>query len=115
MEDHYQSEQEIEAVVDGFEQCTIAADKFRHREHLTVAVYYLRKATPDQAFEQMRSGLFRFLDHHGVNRGKYNEEVTRSWLARVHDISDELGPETSLLLLTNAVLVRLSRAQKSNR
>jgi hypothetical protein len=111
----YETEQEIYAVVNGFEQCTTAADEFKHREHLTVAVYYLRKAAPEQAFALMRSGLLRFLDHHGVNRGKFDEQVTRSWLVLVQNVNDELGPEASLLFLTNAVLERLSDAQLNKR
>ena len=62
----YQNEKEIAAVVAGFEKCTTGKDEFTHRSHLTVAVYYLRNSTPDQAFRKMRAGLFRFLDHHGV-------------------------------------------------
>jgi hypothetical protein len=104
----YKNEQEIDAVVAGFEQCTTGKDEFTHLSHLTVAVYYLHHSTPDQAFQQMRSGLFRFLDHHGVGRTKYNEKLTLLWMALVQAVIEELDSDFSLVEVTNAVLARLS-------
>jgi hypothetical protein len=107
MNDHYQTEKEIEAVVQGFESCTTAKDDFKHRGHLTVAVWYLRNSTLEQAFEKMRAGLFRFLDHHGVGGAKYKEALTLSWLQLIQSVSEQLNPELSLLEVTNIVLERL--------
>ena len=114
MRDHYQNEQEIEAVVAGFEECTTGKDEFTHLSHLTVAVYYLRNSSPDQAFEKMRSGLFRFLDHHGVGRGKYNEQLTLSWLTLIQSVTEQMDPNLSLLAVTNAVLERLGNSRISS-
>jgi hypothetical protein len=113
MRDHYQNEQEIAAVVAGFEECTTAPDKFKHREHLTVAAYYLRDSTPEQAFERMRSGLFRFLDHHGVGRAKYNEQLTLSWITLIESVIEQTDPNLSLLAVTNIVLERLGDSRMS--
>lgn len=107
MRDHYQDELEIGAVVAGFEECTTGKDEFTHLSHLTVAVYYLRNLTPEQAFEKMRSGLFRFLDHHGVGRTKYNEQLTLSWLTFIQSVIKQMDPNLSLVAVTNAVLERL--------
>lgn len=104
---HYQNQHEIEAVVEGFETCTTTKDAFTHREHLTVAVWYLRSSNPDQALDRMRSGLFRFLDHHGVGRAKYKENLTVSWIRLVEATLAGLSPELSLLEVTNVVLERL--------
>ena len=60
-------------MVSGFEQCTTAKDDFTHLSHLTVAVYYLRSLSIDEAVVKMRAGLFHFLGHHGIDRAKYNE------------------------------------------
>jgi hypothetical protein len=111
MGDYYQTGQEIEAVVAGFEQCTTAPENFKHREHLTVAVYYLRDSAPDQAFQKMRSGLFRFLDHHGVGRGKYSEELTLSWIALIQSVVEQTNPDLSLLAVTNVVLERFGNSR----
>ncbi|HEV7681026.1 MAG TPA: hypothetical protein VGO68_02805 [Pyrinomonadaceae bacterium] len=107
MTDHYQTEQEIAAVVAGFENCTTGKEDFTHLSHLTVATYYLRDSTSDEAFEKMRNGLFRFLDHHAVAPGKYNEQLTRSWLALVQDVMAQANADASLLEVTNIVLERL--------
>jgi hypothetical protein len=104
---HYQDEQEIAAVVEGFERCTIAKEAFNHCEHLTVAVWYLRNSNPEQALDSMRAGLFRFLNHHGVGSAKYKEELTVAWIKLIEATLAELSPELSLLQVTNIVLERL--------
>jgi hypothetical protein len=111
MSDHYQTEQEIDAVVAGFENCTTGKAEFTHLSHLTVAVYYLRSSTPDQAFQKMSAGLFRFLDHHGVGRAKYSEEVTRAWLTLVHEVMRGLDPQLSSVAVANVVLERLGSSR----
>jgi hypothetical protein len=104
---YYKDEQEIEAVVTGFEQCTTGKDQFTHLSHLTCAVYYLRQSPPDEAFEKMRDGLLRFLDHHGVGRSKYKDKLTHNWIVLTQGVLQEMNSDDSLLLVTNAVLERL--------
>jgi hypothetical protein len=107
MRNHYRNEQEIDAVVAGFEGCTTGKVEFTHLSHLTVAVYYLRNSSPDEAFEKMRSGLIRFLDHHGVGRVKYRDHLTRAWITLTQSVIEEVDPDLSLLAVTNIVLERL--------
>jgi hypothetical protein len=107
MQGHYQTEKQIEEVVVGFESCTTGVDNFKHREHLAVAVWYLRNSTPEEAFQKMCTGLLRFLDHHGVSREPYNEELTRSWVNLIQRTLDQLDPHLSFLEVTNTVLERL--------
>ena len=116
MGDYYQTEQAIETVVAGFEQCTTGKDEFTHLSHLTVAVYYLRHSTPEEAFQKMRTGLFHFLDHHGVGRAKYNEQLTLSWITLIQSVLEQMDPDLSLVDATNAVLARLgdSRIARPN-
>ncbi len=100
----YSSESEIETVVRGFETCETDKTEFKHREHLTVAVWYLQTLEPKAAVERMRTGLLRFLDHHGVAREKYSEEVTVFWVELIAEKLGELGPDASLLDQCNYVL-----------
>ena len=109
MADHYASEQEIDGVVAGFENCTTRKEEFTHSSHLTVAAYYLCSSTPDETFEKMRFGLLRFLDHHGVGRAKYNDRVTRAWIKQIHCVIEQMDDGSSLVAITNAVLERLGR------
>jgi hypothetical protein len=104
---HYNSELEIEAVVQGFESCTTTKEAFTHRQHLTVAVWYLH-SDDEKALEKMRAGLLRFLGHHGVAQGKYKEDLTVSWLKLIKEAIDEMDSNLGLLEITNNVLDRLS-------
>jgi len=80
MSGHYQHVDEIEEVVRGFESCSTGKEEFTHASHLTVALWYLTHYPFEQAATRMRSGLFRFIDHHQVPAGKYNETITQFWL-----------------------------------
>lgn len=113
--DHYATEQDIEAVVSGFEQCTTDKNQFNHLSHLTVAVHYLRHSTPDEAVEKMRTGLFRFLDHHGIDRAKYDKQVTRKWIDLVQNVIREMALDASVLAVTNAVLEQLGKSKLVSR
>lgn len=109
MGEHYQSEQEIEAVVSGFENCTTSKEEFTHLSHLTVATYYLRNPTHEESFEKMRSGLLRFLKHHGVNSAKYSDRVTWAWIRKIQSVIEKMETDASLVVITNAVLEQLGQ------
>ena len=101
---HYSTEQQIEEVVQGFEKCTSPKDQFTHREHLTVATWYLCHTDPNEALNNMRAGLFRFLDHHAVGRTKYKEQLTVSWMALVQNSLEQMDANLSLVERTNNIL-----------
>ena len=113
MGQHYQTAEEIEAVVSGFENCTTSKEEFTHLSHLTVATYYICNSTAEESFEKMRSGLLRFLKHHGVNTGKYSDRVTRAWLEQVHQVCELTNQESSLVVIVNKVIADLSTARIS--
>lgn len=97
------SESEIEAVVRGFETGETAAHKFKHKDHLLVAVWYVHNLGREAALNRMREGLLRFIDRHGVDPKKYSEEVTRLWIERVAERLGELG-DVSIVEKCNEVL-----------
>jgi hypothetical protein len=101
---HYSTEKQIEEVVQGFEQCRTPKDLFSHREHLTVATWYLCHTSPNEALDSMRSGLLRFLDHHGVGRTKYKEQLTVSWMTLVENTLERMDANLSLVERTNNIL-----------
>jgi len=100
----YSSEDEIESVVRGFESCETDKSVFRHREHLTVAVWYLQTLETKAAVQRMRTALLRFIDHHGVPREKYSEEVTVFWIELIAKRLSELGDGVSLVEKCNRVV-----------
>ena len=100
----FHSKEEIENVVRGFETCQTDADDFRHPQHLAVAVWYVHTMDRDSALDRMRSGLLRFLEHHGVDKGKYRETVTVFWIDKIAEKLNELGPDVSVVEKCNTVL-----------
>ena len=110
MSGHYNDENEIEAVVRGFESCSTGKSEFTHIRHLAVTVWYLRCLSLEQATEKMRASLFRFIDHYGIE-GKYHETLTVFWMRLVQERLDELDPALSLLETTNSVIEALGNAR----
>lgn len=109
----YSSELEIENVVRGFETCETDKSAFKHREHLTVAVVYLQTLDTKAAVERMRTGLLRFIDHHGVPREKYSEEITVCWIELIRKTLMELTPNASLVDQCNYVINSLAHIPAS--
>lgn len=109
----YESEQEIEQVVRGFETCTTAAADFHHREHLIVAVWYLQTLSPRQAVAKMRASLLQFLDHHGVDRAKYSEDVTVFWVDTVARELEEIKENASLMNKCNQIVERFTSTART--
>ncbi len=105
MANSYNSANEIEGVVRGFESCTTGKDDFTHRDHLAAAVWYLR-LDQARASDLMRASLHRFLDHYGC-RENYHETLTLFWIQLVQRALTEMTPGSSLLQATNAVVTRL--------
>lgn len=109
----YSSANEVEAVVRGFETCETDKSAFKHREHLTVAVWYLQTSEPAAAVERMRVALLRFLDHHGVPREKYSEEVTVFWIEWIAERLSELAPDVTVVEKCNYVINQTIRTPAS--
>jgi hypothetical protein len=99
----FQSTDEIEALVRRFEACALRADEFKHREHLTVVLWYLSKFDDAEAAARMRVSLYRFLDHHGVDRQKYHETITLFWIKKVRALLNQGGQRRSLAEMANTV------------
>lgn len=109
----YRSELEIERVVHGFETCETDKSAFKHLQHITVAVWYLQTMDTKGAVEQMRTGLLRFVDHHGVPREKYSEEVTVYWIELIAEKLAELEAGTTLVNQCNYVISSLAHTPTS--
>ena len=104
----FKTDEEIKAVVDGFEQCTTGKAEFTHLSHLTVATFYLRAWNQDEAFQKMRAGLLRFLKHHDVPLEKYSDEITLAWFQRIQDVLAELDSRAPLFTQVNTVIGSLA-------
>jgi hypothetical protein len=78
---------EILTLVDRLERCLLGKEECHHRDHLTVAVFYLYASDLETAMDRMRTSLKRFAAHHKVN-GLYHETLTRFWLLQVNQRLD---------------------------
>ena len=77
----YRPVAEIEEVVRRFEDCSYTPEEFVHAKHLTVAAWYFARLDAEVARERMRSGLRKFIAHHG--KTGYHETITEFWLRLV--------------------------------
>lgn len=109
----YKTGDEIEAVVRGFESGTTTPSEFTHRAHLTVALsyLYLSRLTIPEATARMRESLFHFLDHHGVDRQKYNETTTLFWIKLVHNLLERRDKTRPFVDITNEILETIGDSQ----
>jgi hypothetical protein len=70
----------VGALVRGFEGCTLPRSEWTHQAHLTVALWYLRTYTREEATDRIREGIRRFNLSQG-NRTGYHETITLAWVA----------------------------------
>ncbi len=99
----FQSEAEILAIVDGFENCTTEKGDFKHSDHLVVIVVFLAYSPVPQAIDRMRAALHRFIDHHQIDRQKYNETMTVFWTEMVANSLSALQ-DTTLVEKCNSIV-----------
>jgi len=82
----FSSEEEIAELVGSFESATISRDKWKHAEHLTMALHYLTLHDIDTATAKMREGIFKLLNAFEVDLSKempYHETLTVFWMRTV--------------------------------
>jgi hypothetical protein len=96
---------EIEALVRAFEGCTLPRSEWTHREHLTVALWYLRHHPGDEATDRIRAGIRRFNLSHGNTTG-YHETITLAWVAVIGQFLAERDQGQSLSRLLAELLER---------
>jgi hypothetical protein len=109
----YKSDDEIEALVHGFEDCSTLPSEFNHRAHLIVALSYLHLSglTIPEATERMRAGLYRFLDHYGEDRQVYNETITLFWIKLVQSFLDRTDASRPLADIANEMIEACGNSQ----
>lgn len=74
-----------------FEERTLPASAFHHREHVRVAWLYLRKEPPLVALDRFAEGLQRFAAAQGAT-GLYHETITWAFLLLIRERMERDGP-----------------------
>lgn len=110
-EPYYESDDEIRALVAGFESCSLPDHDFDHPAHLAVAIWYLSRMNAEQAASRMREGLLRFLAHYEVDPQKYNETITQFWVRRLDKLFGETDTTLPLCGRANQTIERAGDSQ----
>ena len=82
---YFKDDREIVDLVRRFESCEIHPADFRHYQHLTVALWYVRQFPYDLAAEKMRAGIQKLAAAYG--KTGYHETITLFWLVIVRDFA----------------------------
>ena len=107
--DFLQDEEAIRDVVQKFENCEYKAEEFTHAHHLTVACWYLCTMSSEQALARMRTGLKKFIAHHG--KQGYHETITRFWMELLAAYLEGAPGEMLLVSRVNSVVERFGSKQ----
>ena len=108
MKKTYETNSEIERLVSDFETCRTGKDDFHHAQHLVVAMVYLESLSLEEAVKKLRESLLTFLDHHSIDKQKYNETLTVFWLEMVALELRRLPGNSALVDKCNSVIEVLS-------
>jgi hypothetical protein len=84
----YKTDEEIETLIERFENCDVTEKEWTHAAHLTAALVYLLQHDLKTATDKMRSGIYKLNAAHGTpntpERG-YHETLTVFWMQTVSD------------------------------
>ena len=97
----YKTEEEIRTLVELFEACTFHPSEFRHYQHLTVALWYVRHLPFAAATEKITTGIRRLAETYG--KTGYHETITLFWLRIVTAFAAE-HENLALPALANALI-----------
>jgi hypothetical protein len=105
----FASDEELEALVSGFEDCTLPKARWTHRAHLAVGLVYGDRMPTPVALALLRERIRRYnLASGGENTGTagYHETITRFDLTIVRRFIGEDGEEGTLAERANRLYQR---------
>ncbi|HEX8843335.1 MAG TPA: hypothetical protein VF791_01760 [Pyrinomonadaceae bacterium] len=105
----YSKPEEIAELVAAFESCALPREKWTHRAHLTVALWYLARYDAAAAVELIREGIQRFNRARGIITTKtsgYHETITLFYILIITKYLREAGADAPLVELLNNLLQR---------
>jgi hypothetical protein len=105
MKDQLFTTADIERLVRDFENCQVEPEQFKHRQHLVVALWYVRRLGEAQAGHLMRTKILRFIEHHGIDPKLYHETITQFWIKLIAVfVRSENNAKQSLADLANRLM-----------
>ncbi len=98
---------EIKEFVAAFESCALPLEKWNHRGHLTVALWYLSRHDQATATNLIRQNILRYIAAHGVVTTKdsgYHETITLFFMRVLSKRFSEADAYDSIVMLTNKLV-----------
>lgn len=83
-----------EEFIQGFENCTLPAESFHHRDHVRVAWLYLRSYSVLETLVRFSAGLKRFANANG-KPNLYHETITWAYVLLINQRTELGGREQS--------------------
>ena len=102
MKRHYESDDEIRALVSAFEACSFHPSEFRHYQHLTVALWYVWHLPYAEAAKKMTGGIRRLAETYG--KTGYHETITLFWVRMVSNFAAASDRHLSLAATANQLI-----------
>ena len=99
----FATDEEIAELVRRFESCEINPADFRHYQHLTVALWYVRQLPYELAAEKLRAGIQKLAAAYG--KSGYHETITLFWLMMVRDFAAPADADERICALANRLVV----------
>ena len=104
---HYQTFEEIQRLVTGFQTLSLPFPSWTHEAHLTVACWYAERFGADRSLAMVRNAIQHFNLANGIfqtpTRG-YHETITRCYMHLVHAFATTQPEGASELARVNALL-----------
>ncbi|MBF2017741.1 MAG: hypothetical protein IGS23_21600 [Rivularia sp. T60_A2020_040] len=103
---NYQTEAEIESLINRFKNCTLAPSEWNHTAHLTVALWYLTRYNEQKAMNYICQAIQRYNAAIGIKTTKnsgYHETLTLFWIKIVSHYLSFIQEKNSILKMAIAI------------
>ena len=84
-----------------FESCRLPNELFRHRDHLQLAFFYLRRYGRDAARSRIQESILRYATANGAAH-KYHVTITLVWMDLLEHAARRLPREATIVDLLEA-------------
>ncbi len=104
----YQTDEDVVALVQQFETCTLPLVNWNHPAHLTVAVWYLSQFFEPEATARIRLGIQLYNNSKGIQTTKnsgYHETLTLFWVSIARRFLASADPNSSVCKLVNEFIL----------
>ena len=98
---------EVENLAAAFECCTLPRDRWNHRAHLMVGLWYLLKHPKAKATGIIREGIKRYNESVNILTTKttgYHETITLFYVELIHNFLKQATEDKSIAQLANELL-----------